>query len=272
MTPATWHQANITFPTWRDAEPTAARILAPLLRQAEDDGAINAWFVMRKHPCWRMRYQPGPGHHTRIEAALDSLTTAGLLTGWTPVHYEPETFAFGGPRAMDVAHRLFHLDTRNLFDDAATHGTAHRRETTLLLCSLLLRSAELDWYEQGDVWSRVAAHRPAPNAEHAQRLRESMHRLLTADGAQPLLPGDRLDQHTHRARAYTLAGNDLARLAATGELHRGLRAVLAHHILFAFNRAGLSMPDQSALTHAAAAAILGPDPTTEGSVHHAAAT
>ena len=42
------------------------------------------------------------------------------------------------------------------------------------------------------------------------------------------------------------AGRRLARLAAGGQLTRGLRAVLAHHAIFAFNRAAVPVAEQAA--------------------------
>lgn len=48
-------------------------------------------------------------------------------------------------------------------------------------------------------------------------------------------------------RAFEQAGLSLAEPARCGGLKRGLRAVLAHHIIFHANRAGLSLEDQAVL-------------------------
>jgi hypothetical protein len=66
------------------------------------------------------------------------------------------------------------------------------------------------------------------------------------------------------ARAYIEAGEDMKHLAESGQLHRGLRNVLAHHVLFAWNRIGLSYPTQAALAATAKDIIFGPDPTSDG--------
>ncbi|MGQ0775693.1 MAG: hypothetical protein ACT4NY_14950 [Pseudonocardiales bacterium] len=50
-------------------------------------------------------------------------------------------------------------------------------------------------------------------------------------------------------------------LAADGLLHRGLRAILAHHIIFAWNRHGLPYPTQAILANTAKAVVFGRDPT-----------
>jgi protein-L-isoaspartate(D-aspartate) O-methyltransferase len=53
------------------------------------------------------------------------------------------------------------------------------------------------------------------------------------------------------------AGRKLAELASRGILARGLRAVLAHHLLFLFNRHGVSAADQYTLAAAARQAVFG---------------
>lgn len=113
-----------------------------------------------------------------------------------------------------------------------------------------LHAAGQDWYEQGDIWQRVAAHRtgehrpgkPSPTTVAAAR------RLITATAdtdhsplrSTPAWPG-----------AFQHAGRALADLAQHGTLTRGLRAVLAHHLLFTFNRLGVSAEHQNLLAIAA---------------------
>ncbi|QHC26381.1 thiopeptide-type bacteriocin biosynthesis protein [Streptomyces sp. GS7] len=265
-----WHQVNIAFPDWHRAEQTALAHLTPLLCTAEDEGAIGTWFLIRKRPCWRVRYLPAPDTHVRIGRELEALTVAGHIATWTPAIYEPEVHAFGGAEAMMVAHRLFHRDSRGLLtylqhEDGTARG--HRREMSLMLCSILMRSAGLDWYEQGDVWARVVAHRPLPAADQSNtgRLHAAVHRLITVDTEDQLSQEGPLAHAAGWASAYTAAGHELAHLAASGALHRGLRAILAHHLLFAWNRIGLPYATQAALAATAKSVIFGPDPTTENS-------
>jgi thiopeptide-type bacteriocin biosynthesis protein len=135
----------------------------------------------------------------------------------------------------------------------------------------MLRAAGLDWYEQGDVWARVAAHRPpSPDAElnSKDRLHTAVRRLITVDPQYVMQPGGALAGAEAWAAAYTGAGSDLARLNQTGQLHRGIRDVLAHHVIFAWNRLGLSYSAQAALTTAAQTVVFGPDPSTERSTAH----
>ena len=256
-----WHQYNITFTSHGDGERAAARHLLPALTAAQASGSLSRWWYIRKRPAWRLRYlaPPGPG----IGALLDHLTRQGEITSWTTGIYEPETTAFGGPGAMPAAHLLFHHDSRHILSRvAAPPGTPAlgTRETTVVLCSAMLRGAELDWYEQGDVWERVARLRAGAGALPAGRaaqLRPAMHRLLTVSTSS-LDGGQNSSAHTGPSEwigAFEQAGQALADLARTGALRRGVRSVLAHHVIFHANRAGLPVRDQSILATLAASTM-----------------
>lgn len=268
MTQPAWRQVNVEFPDWEHAEATAVTELAPLLHTAEAVGAITTWFFIRKHPCWRIRYIPVTGAQSPIDQHLDELVSAGHFTAWTEIIYEPEVHAFGGAQSMDSAHRFFHRDSRGLLDFLRDDAARHRRETSLMLCNLMMRAAGLDWYEQGDVWTRVAAHRALPPGSEQNsnnQLHADVHRLLSVDPAYVIQPGGPLAAATEWASAYTEAGIDLARLNENGQLHRGLRNVLAHHVIFAWNRLGLPYGTQATLTAAAKTVIFGTDAATERS-------
>lgn len=262
MTPYRWYQVNIAFPDWEQAEHIAAVHLAPVLDAATSDDLITAWFFMRKTPCWRVRYLPrsvDAQAHMRLH--LDALQGAHRITTMTEVLYEPEQRVFGGAEGMECAHRLFHADSRYLLAHlAAERGVGHRRELSIMLCSVMMREAGLDWYEQGDVWARVADHRDLPDRippDRRHALEADLRRLMSA---ATTLRANRMRCTTEWFEAFATAGRDLAGLAAGGQLRRGLRAVLAHHVIFAWNRLGLPYTAQAALAHSAAAVVFGVDP------------
>lgn len=271
--PPTWQQVNIAFPEWGRAEQTALTFLSPLLCAVEDEGAVDAWFLIRKHPCWRVRYlaAAGTAATARIGQELNALETAGHIADWTTAIYEPEVHAFGGVEAMAVAHRLFHRDSRSLlaYLQGSNEGAdGHRREMSVMLCSILMRSAGLDWYEQGDVWARVAEHRVLPTTagSHLDRLHAAVERLITVDAEDQMCEDGPLAHAAGWARAYTAAGQELAQLAVSGALRRGLRDVLAHHVLFAWNRIGLAYGTQAVLAATAKIVVFGPDPTMPSAI------
>ncbi len=265
-------QINAEFPDRAASEHTGIGHLAPAL-------AGNPWFLMRKAGAWRCRIRlpAGPGQRatTRagVAAHLDELTAAGRISRWTRTVYEPETRAFGGTAAMEAAHTLFCADTRHALAFLSTdRGAGRRREVSLLLCHTLMRAAGLDHYEQGDVWDRVAATRPRPaDAPQRERLHRQMHHLLSvAPGPDaPHFTTGAFAGFAPWAQAFHTCGRGLADLHARGRLERGLRAVLAHHVMFHWNRLGLPTSDQAVLAHTAARAIF--DPRNGGAVTEASA-
>jgi thiopeptide-type bacteriocin biosynthesis protein len=271
-----WFAVRIQPTDWDTAEHTATTRLAPQLQQAQDKGLLAAWWFVRKHPCWRLRLYPGPATTVaELEVVfgtiLDSLTVDGVLDRWWTAIYEPEVLAFGGPRAMAVAHRLFHTDSHCILDylrhlDMAVQpdDVLGRREVSVLLCSSLFRAAGQDWYERGDIWHRVAQMRPLPNGIPTDRLRdmaEDMRRLLTVDSDQLLGPDGPTGFASSWATGFRDAGRDLADAAQGGALLRGMRDVLAHHVIFHWNRVGLSATTQAILSRAARDAVMKPPRT-----------
>jgi protein-L-isoaspartate(D-aspartate) O-methyltransferase len=183
-----------------------------------------------------------------------------VATSCLPHIYEPEVDAFGGPEAMDVAHGLFHSDSRHLLAYRPSREHLGRKETSILLASAMMRGAGLDWFEQGDVWAKVAALRPATTPlppERAAELVPSIQKLMTADAHRLCRPDGPLQRHDEWVTAFERAGAMLADLAGRGALTRGLRAVIAHHVIFHANRAGLLRDDQSALSHIAREVVMG---------------
>ncbi|GAB3214230.1 hypothetical protein GCM10027294_52880 [Marinactinospora endophytica] len=99
-------------------------------------------------------------------------------------------------------------------------------------------------------------------AGRRQRLLSAVRTLMTADAAALARTGGPLDGHLAWVAEFERAGATLRVLAASGQLTRGLRAIIAHHILFHANRAGLSAQDQHTLSHIAEEAVMGTDDRT----------
>ncbi len=225
----TWWHATVAFPG-DQVSPEAAQVLAAALHD-------QRFHFLRKDSGLRLRTE------RPAAALLDRLATERQITGWVGGIYEPETEAFGGPEGMDAAHDLFCADSRSALPETGSTGT---RERCVMLLSTMIREAGLDPFEVGDVWSQFAAVRPpvtppaGPPLDHAVA---AMRRLMNADAARR--PGAEAGW-ADRVAAFAGAGQRLRRLAADGRLIRGLRAVLAHHAIFAFNRAGVPVAEQAA--------------------------
>ncbi|MGW6743295.1 thiopeptide-type bacteriocin biosynthesis protein [Streptomyces sp. NPDC055025] len=134
-------------------------------------------------------------------------------------------------------------------------------DPSVLLCTIMMRAARLEWYEQGDVWDRVITteHRSAvsdvPQEQLNARAQEIRH-LLLADSDTLLRPGGPLEPIGEWVAAFHSVGQTLANGVQDGTLDRGLRQMLSYHVIFHWNRLGLSMRGQSILAWAARAAIL----------------
>ncbi|MEU3261460.1 methyltransferase, FxLD system [Streptomyces albidoflavus] len=257
-----WPQRLIRFTDWTRAEATTVEHLLPVLIAQESE--LAQWSFLRKYPWWRLRFRPAGSDSAKVlDASLNRLVGDGLLTSWTQGIYEPEEVAFGGPAAMRVAHTLFHYDSRHLLDyagqEAASGPGLGRRELAVLLLSVAMRAAGLDWYEQGDVWARIAAERPGDAPLGAERHRAAVHRLMTVDVSTTSrsVTENRLAPLAEWIATFEWFGQRLEDLNRRGRLDRGLRAVIAHHGIFHWNRLGLPAEDQHTLSILAKEAVMG---------------
>ncbi len=268
---AGWYQVHVEFPDRTIAETVMATQVGPGLLDAQATGIVHSWWYIRKAPFWRLRFQTTTPAETQalIRRTLDGLVAQHLVTRWWPGIYEPETAAFGGTTGMDIAHQLFHADSTAVLDYLHRDDTATanpqligRRELSVLLCSNLMRAAGQDWYEQGDIWHRVTLLRPRGSAENPDRMgaARGIRRLLALDtspGTDLFGAAGPLTFAQPWFTAFTAAGHALARAAHDGTLARGIRDVLAHHVIFHWNRLGLPDTAQAVLARAAVDSILG---------------
>lgn len=265
-TDSSWWQVYIRFTDWDQAERAVAEHLAPLLLRAEADGVIAAWWFMRKHPCWRLRLRPGPVGHAMaadLSAELDQLASGGHVGGWWPGIYEAETAAFGASPGIEVAHNLFCADSRAIVTVLpGAEVILGRRELSLLLCSTLMRAANLEWYEQGDVWHRVIQERPLPDGVPAAKVAAMVNQVKTLLHTDTVASGPLLGANgslaslADWAEAFRGAGQALGLAAREGTLRRGLREIISYLVIFHWNRLGLHVRTQSILASAAYAAIV----------------
>ncbi|MFC0100995.1 thiopeptide-type bacteriocin biosynthesis protein [Micromonospora marina] len=245
-----WHQINISYPgqTAREREQQAVTHLSRVLPAAETAGLITSWWFIRKG-AWRIRYLPTDSPDSGDQARW--LITEGAT--WTGDIYEPETHAFGGGESMTTAHTLFHHDSHHLLTYLHQHPDT-RREHSLILCTALMRAAGLDLIEQGDVWAQVVEHRAA-HLNQALATDARRWERFTGDVRTLLLGAPRTTGGWHTA--FANAGAALHRQREEGTLTRGLRAVIALHVIFHWNRLGLPATTQATLARAAQEAIFG---------------
>jgi Lantibiotic biosynthesis dehydratase C-term/Lantibiotic dehydratase, N terminus len=177
-----------------------------------------------------------------------------------------EAAAFGGTAGMGIAHDLFCNDTSGFLAYARQDKPQlGRHEISVMLVSAMLADAGLDSYERGDIFARVAAMRPEPapgtTAQQAQ-LAGQLRTLLATPAAVTstlFFEGDNSGAAARWHAGFTDAGRRFAVASSSGTLSRGLRAILAHTVIFHWNRLGLSATSQAVLARAAALAFLPAD-------------
>ncbi|WP_426504331.1 thiopeptide-type bacteriocin biosynthesis protein [Dactylosporangium sp. McL0621] len=253
MNDPAWRQLNIRYPgsTAAEREQHAIAHLGRVLPAAEAAGLITTWSYIRKD-AWRVRYLPA-GHGTGPDLAERLLTDD---VAWNRDIYEPEAHAFGGDESMAAAHLLFHRDSRQLLDYLAL-PSIDRRERSLILCTQLMRAAGLDINEQGDVWAKVLEHR-AEYGDQPATVDPTIWAQFTSDTRSLLLGAPRTRNAWHTA--FTDAGTTLRDLRETGRLTRGIRAIIALHVIFHWNRLGLDARAQATQARAARDAVFGEAP------------
>ncbi|MFJ3405434.1 thiopeptide-type bacteriocin biosynthesis protein [Promicromonospora sp. NPDC090134] len=251
-TDSRWTQANIAVAT-----SSALDEVAWALDELGRDGAHRGWWFMNKPPGWRVRFLDT--HRADLARTLDALRAEGVVSEWTWSTYEPETTAFGGGAAAAYVHDLFCADTRGILEHRASPGGLGVKEATIAALAALARGARLDMFETGDMFAKIASLRPpvpAKRVEEVRRLADLLRpHLLAHPDPAALAPvaGDHLEPWVG---AFHTAGSQLADLAATGQLRRGLRSVLAQIVIFHWNRLSLSVGTQTALSAAAVHALL----------------
>ena len=253
-----WHSVRVRFGDWGSAEQTTAAVLSPHLDQLQADGALSRWWFLRKHPHWRIRLLDADTD--TVGDLLDELAASGVIAGWQPARYEAETAAFGGPAGMSIAHELFCADSHGVLDYARAEVPAiGRRELSIVLISAMMVAAGLDWFERGDVFYQIACLRPEPppgSAGRMEQLSTQLRALLTIR-APALYAEGGLPQFTRFwLGAFENAGFQFGSAAGQDLLTRGLRAVLAHTVIFHWNRFGLPANTQGILARAATAVLL----------------
>ncbi|WP_214104596.1 methyltransferase, FxLD system [Acrocarpospora catenulata] len=252
-----WREVSVWTSTWLAAEQLATHTWAPHLTAMKTNGDLAGWWFIRKGREWRIRYLPAIDSGQKAADALARLFGEGAsdqVERWAHTLYEPPVHVFGGPEVVEAAHELFYADSRHVLDYIHAGG-GHRRELGLLLVTAMARGAARDWYDQGHLWKLVAAERTTPGASTPEQA-AAVHDLLTADIAHATAAAS---APSAWVQAFEDAGRRLFDLDRAGVTQRGLHAILTHHVLYAWNRLGLSEQVQAALAHTAADVILGTD-------------
>jgi len=171
--------------------------------------------------------------------------------------YEPELAGVGGGDGLSLAHDLFVTDTAHLIGwlrtvrhpEPETVILERRDLLAIVLGHALLRGSQLDRFEQWDVWLQLGELSGAVPASEEPEWGAIIGQLRgTASGVlEDVLGSGGGELARNWERALYLAGGRLATAYREGRLQRGLRQVVAMHLLFHCNRLGLSRSTVAAI-------------------------
>ena len=204
------------------------------------------WFL-RKPPGLRLRLGGplGPDLLPVLEDILGAARDAGELAARFPSVYEPETYTFGGPAAIEAVHRYHDADTRLYAAHQRLLAAQRGRLSPVALClavlSDLFERATGDADEAWDVWCNLEKNYADLAAAPAELPPFSLAAARAGAGAddQALLAG--------YADANARLAADLDALWRRGALLWGRRAILPPLAAFVFNRHALPGPTIAAI-------------------------
>lgn len=248
-----WLELNVTLPRHDGAQLRAIKgvfaDIFPLVEKLKKRKLLRCFFFVRKPPGLKLRFalrDPRGAATREIESCMKRLARVKVAGKWFPSVYEPETFKFGGPEAMEAVHAHFFADST-----AWWRWEELRRGSNTSIASRLLSMSVLnDLFSQflggpeevWDVWCRVAALHGSS---------------IGSDG--PAMPAILIEHLIDRVtpeeqailRNYSLYNSRMARrfrsLLAAGKLLYRNRLVLPHVALYHWNRYGFTPDDRAAM-------------------------
>lgn len=264
-TPTCWLQVGVSF---HDATSARRFIALPALHQTIDrwlqEEYLEQFFFMRKAPGLRLRFAlPHGTSESPIVEQLDQWRTIGVLQRYQFGLYDPETHQFGGPAGLDAIHRHATVDSLAYLQFADLHARGNATVDPLLFSLIVLhdligRVAEDPW-EQWDVWCelRLTGRLVPPDGELGALLAEELadnRELLEAvllhreDVLDELTPSERALVRAMASANATLVADWNAAIASR-TLSCPPRKILPFLIIFHWNRVGLDLGEQMALTY-----------------------
>ncbi|MEM7052269.1 MAG: thiopeptide-type bacteriocin biosynthesis protein [Acidobacteriota bacterium] len=260
--PTPWLQIGVAV---RDGRQAFELLLGPLhraLRRWRADGRFEHFFFMLKEPGIRLRFA-GPdlyrGLRPELIAVLDEELAAGRHLGHGMSVYDAETYQFGGETGLEIAHRLFTVDSLAILDLRA----AEVRPQTLPILSLtllnhLLRELTEDPWEMWDAWCNMRlTHRlPTLRPEGVARAEAGFERFRPALEKAVWRPEEVISELPAAARSVMRSSFEenvavaerLRRAADEGQLLYGPRKIFPFYVIFQWNRWMIPLAMQRTLT------------------------
>lgn len=244
-----WVDLGVTLPAQAN-RAASYDVMRDVSNDLVDAGRVSTWFFLHKPPGFRWRLQAESEDDV---AQISSLATGALLdraaTVATPALYEPQFALFGGPETMAWVHEGWAVDSELWSRWHATADPKPSRIATSLdaLADLFSRSGVEGWQDR-EVWRLVTTctgRRVAPGSwERPEVARAAREIRLLWDRAW-------YDRPPH-APASTLGPPSRTGPHPAARTDAGLtpRALLAHWVVFHWNRAGFAPGYQALIAEA----------------------
>ncbi|MFI7131718.1 thiopeptide-type bacteriocin biosynthesis protein [Nonomuraea sp. NPDC050153] len=256
-----WLQFGLTPIPERSGDLYAG--LAALARRCVRDELVRDFFFMHKPPGMRVRFRPAsaaPDLDLLLRERLDAWLGDGVISGWRPGVYEPETYLFGGPASMRSVHRVFTADSLAWLDyhrlRLAGHAPGPAWAMSLLLLRSLFATLRIDGWEGLGVWERVRRYRRLPSAALADPRLTRLTAALRAVWPSPAALAAKLSPEAAELaedyRQVVLKEGErwFRDYFESGSAEMGPRAVASYLVIFHWNRANLPAPRQALITGA----------------------
>lgn len=247
--PARWLQVGVRF---QEQEQRLSFLAGPL-RQAvvrwRSEGRIERFFFMAKPPGLRLRFG-GAGLDQKLAPRLQRLLqrerAAGRLADYEYGVYDAETYQFGGPIGLEIAHDFFSYDSLAILD-LLRHAAPPDALPVLSLTVLNHLAAQIcdDGWERWDAWCNMDLTRPRidhpdalPDVEaQFQEQRELLAQTVWEPDAMlaqlPLAPRRVLARYFENNQRL---GRRLRDAARSGRLLYGPRKIFPFYVIFHWNR------------------------------------
>lgn len=255
-----WQQLNIALRRPENGDEPSAhalfRSVFDLSHRMERDGLLDGFFFTRKRPGIRLRFAACDldSVAAEIRRCAEALQREEAIGNWFVSCYEPETFQFGGPEAMELVHAHFFSDTFGWWEHeqlvAAGRATLGREVLSLAMINdLFLRVLDGAHEEVWDAWCHLAVLHGMRELSHetdvpAVDMERLFERVPAPEGAI--------------LRRYAAANAALAR--GLGELHESgkllfrYRLILPHVALVHWNRFAFTLNQRERMYRAMTAA------------------
>lgn len=177
-------------------------VVAPLVERAIETGAADRWFFLRyADPHWHLRVRFG-GDAQRLQALVGEIGERlepelrdGRIWRWQLDTYEREIERYGGPAGIELAERIFHVDSEAVLaalgDLAGDEGAEARWRLALAGIDRLLDDFGGDLHRKRDALAAMRASFAAEHEAGSELNRQLARRLRDVrDELEELLAGE----------------------------------------------------------------------------------